>query len=118
MDGGSEKSISRMFLAALRRHFASGILVAVPVVVTVYVLYFLFQKVDGLLSPLLRQILGYSIPGMGLVATLALIVLAGILTHNVLGSRLYALSEILFIRTPLVRAIYGLIMYNAEAWRF
>jgi len=108
MDAGDKKSFWRMFLATLRRHFMRGVLVTVPVVVTVYVLYFLFQKIDGLLSPLLARLLGYSIPGMGLVVTLALIVLAGILTHySVFGTRLYALGEILFIRTPLVRAIYS-----------
>ncbi len=117
MDAGDNKSFGRLLLAALRRHFTGGILVIVPVVVTLYVLYFLFQKVDGLLSPVLRQLLGYSIPGMGLIATLSLIVLTGILIHySAFGSRLYALSEILFIRTPLVRAIYSAVKQLVEAF--
>jgi uncharacterized membrane protein len=119
MDTGGEKSFGRQLLAAVRRHFTGGVLVTVPVVVTLYVLYFLFQKVDGLLSPLLHRILGYSVPGMGLLATLLLIVLAGILIHqSPFGSRLYALGEILFIRTPLVRAIYSAIKQLVEAFTF
>ena len=113
MDAGEEKSFGRRFLEALRRHFAGGVLVIVPVVVTVSVLYFFFQKVDGLLSPLLRHVLGYSIPGMGIVATVMLIILAGVITHNV--SRLYELGELIFVRTPLVRAIYSAVKQLVEA---
>ena len=51
MDAGDRKSFGGRFLAAVRRHFTGGVLVTVPVVVTLYVLYFLFQKIDGLLSP-------------------------------------------------------------------
>jgi uncharacterized membrane protein len=117
MDAADKRSFGRRFLAAVRRHFTGGVLVTVPVVVTLYVLYFLFRKIDGLLSPLLREILGYSVPGMGLIATLSLIVLAGILIHHSpFGSRMYALGEILLIRTPLVRAIYSAVKQLVEAF--
>jgi len=115
MENGPHISISRRVLEALRRNFMGGVLVTVPVVVTVAVLYFLFQKVDGLLSPWLQKLLGYSVPGMGILATLLLILLAGALTRNVLGSRLYSIGEILFIRTPLVRAIYTAVKQLVEA---
>lgn len=117
MDAGEKKSFWRLFLSTARRHFMGGVLITVPVVVTLYVLYFLFQKIDGLLSPLLARVLGYSIPGMGLIATVSLIILAGILTHySAFGTRLYALGEILFIRTPLVRAIYSAVKQLVEAF--
>ncbi len=116
MDTGQETSFWRRVATTLRRHFTGGALVAMPVVVTLYVLWFLFEKIDGLLSPLLQGLLGYSVPGMGLLATLILIVLAGIVTHSVFGSRLYELGEILFIRTPLVRAIYTAVKQLVEAF--
>ncbi len=84
-----------------------GILVIVPLIITVVVLRFLFTKVDGILSPFITQALGYRIPGLGLVATIVLIFLAGFLTANVIGSRLFKVWEIFLIRTPLVRTIYG-----------
>ncbi len=96
----------RQILRTLQRVFVSGILVVVPVTVTVYVLFFLFQKLDGLLSPLFVKYLGYSIPGMGVLATLLLIFLVGVLARNVIGSRLFGLGELVFVRTPLVRAVY------------
>lgn len=97
---------SRHIFRTLQRVFVSGILVVVPVTVTLYVLYFLFQKVDGLLSPLFLKYLGYSVPGMGVLATLLLVLLIGILARNVIGSRLFGLGELVFVRTPLVRAVY------------
>ncbi|HWO57047.1 MAG TPA: DUF502 domain-containing protein [bacterium] len=96
----------RQILRTLQRVFVSGVLVVVPVTVTVYVLYFLFQKVDGLLSPILARYLQHQIPGMGLLATLLLIFLVGVIARNVLGSRLFGLGELIFVRTPLVRAVY------------
>lgn len=96
----------RQLFRTLRRVFVSGILVVVPVTVTLFVLYFLFQKIDGLLSPLFLKYLGFSVPGMGFLATLVLIFVIGIIVRNVIGSRLFGLGELVFVRTPLVRAIY------------
>jgi len=45
-------------------------------------LNFLFRKVDGILSPLMARLLGHSIPGLGLLATLLLIFLIGILAQT------------------------------------
>jgi uncharacterized membrane protein len=92
---------------ALRRYFLSGILVIVPLIITFMVLRFLFEGVDGLLSPIFTKLLKHHIPGLGLAATIVLIFIAGILTANVIGSRLFKFGEIFFIKTPLIRTIYG-----------
>ncbi|MCK4385694.1 MAG: DUF502 domain-containing protein [candidate division Zixibacteria bacterium] len=100
-------SIRQKLNTALRRYFLSGILVIVPLIITILVLRFLFRGIDGLLSPFLAELLGYKIPGLGVVATIILIFLAGLLTANVIGSRLFKIWEIFWIKTPLVRTIYG-----------
>ena len=100
-------SIRQKLNTALRRYFLSGILVIVPIIITIWVLRFLFGKIDGLLSPYLTEVLGYKIPGLGVVATIILIFLAGFLTASVVGSRLFKIWEIFWIKTPLVRTIYG-----------
>jgi uncharacterized membrane protein len=100
-------SIRQKLNTALRRYFLSGILVIVPLIITVWVLRFLFIRVDGLLSPFLTKLLGYNIPGLGVVATIILIFLAGFFTANVIGLRLFRIWEIFLIKTPLVRTIYG-----------
>lgn len=91
----------------LRRYFLSGILVTVPLIITYMVLRFLFTKVDGLLSPFIAGLIHYKVPGLGVAATIILIFLAGLLTANVIGSRLFKIWEIFLIKTPLVRTIYG-----------
>ncbi len=108
-------SIGRLILDTVRRMFVSGVLVIVPIIATVIVLNFLFHTVDGILSPVLERFLGYSIPGMGLLATILLILLAGALARNVIGSRLFSIGELLFIRTPLVRTVYSAAKQLVEA---
>jgi uncharacterized membrane protein len=100
-------SIRQKLNTALRRYFLSGILVIVPLIITIMVLRFLFENIDGLLSPLLTRLLKHHIPGLGLVATIILIFVAGFLTANVIGLRLFRIWEIFLIKTPLVRTIYG-----------
>ena len=100
-------SIREKLNTALRRYFLSGILVIVPLIITIWVLRFLFIRVDGLLSPFLTKLLGYNIPGLGVVGTVILIFLAGFFTANVIGLRLFRIWEIFLIKTPLVRTIYG-----------
>jgi uncharacterized membrane protein len=107
IDPPSQRSIGRTVIDTVRRMFVSGVLVTVPIIVTIIVLHFLFRQVDGILSPVLRRFLGYSIPGMGLIATILLILLAGAFARNVIGSRLFSIGELLFVRTPLVRTVYS-----------
>lgn len=114
-DPPSEKSLGRQFMETVRRMFISGIIVTVPIIVTVIVLTFLFEQVDGILEPIVRRLLGYSIPGMGLLATILLIMLAGLIARNVVGSRLFSFGELLFVRTPLVRAVYSAAKQLVEA---
>ena len=108
-------SIGRLILDTIRRMFVSGVLVIVPIIATVIVLNFLFHTVDGILSPILERFLGYSIPGMGLLATILLILLAGAFARNVIGSRLFSVGELLFVRTPLVRTVYSAAKQLVEA---
>ncbi len=89
-----------------RKHFISGLLVTVPIIVTFIVLRFLFSLLDGFLDPVVQRLLGYRIPGLGLVVTLIVIVLAGLISRNYFGARLYRLGDRALARMPLVRVIY------------
>ena len=71
----------------IKRYFLSGILVIVPLIITYVVLRFFLSAIDGILSPLLVRYLGYDIPGLGIVITIIIVFVAGILTRGVLGSR-------------------------------
>ncbi len=82
----------------LIKSFLNGCLVIVPTVATLYVVYLVFLKIDGLL--------GLRIPGLGFLVTIALITAIGALTTNVVGKRLVGLPDRLLTRLPLIKLIY------------
>jgi len=89
----------------LTNYFLQGLLFMVPLVVTVYVFFILFQKIDGLLR---IPIPGVGvIPGVGFVATILLIILIGFLVSNFLTKKIMLLLDSLFTRLPLVKLLYG-----------
>jgi uncharacterized membrane protein len=102
-------SFTGEFKKILRTRFIQGLLVVVPLILTFVLLRALVESIDGLLKPLIIGTLGhtYDFPFIGVIITALLIVLAGILTANVLGDRLVRLWERLILRIPLVRFIYG-----------
>lgn len=111
----SRQSIGRQILKTVQRTFVSGVLVTVPIILTWFVLEFLFRTLDGILKPLLTRLVGVEIPGMGLIATILVIFLAGVLVRNVVGSRVVGFGELLFVRTPLVRTVYSAAKQLVEA---
>ena len=96
----------------IRRYLITGLLVWVPLVITVWVLTFLVSTMDQtllLLPTALRpeHWLGYYIPGMGVVLTLLVVFLTGLFTANILGQRLVRFGERALARIPVVNSIYN-----------
>ncbi|HXF81615.1 MAG TPA: DUF502 domain-containing protein [bacterium] len=91
----------------LRTYFITGLIVFLPVAITISVLAWLFRVMDSLLGWLLPPLLGRDVPGLGLAASLVVIFLLGVLGTNVLGKRLVAFFERLLLRIPLARSIYS-----------
>ncbi len=99
----------------VKRHFVSGVLVVVPLILTYLVLKFLFEAVDGILQPILHAVLGYFVPGLGVVTTILLIILAGFFTRNIVGARFYRMGERVLVRMPIIRPIYSAAKQLLEA---
>ena len=95
------------FSKHLRRVFAAGLLILIPVVITYLVLKILFDAIDGVLNPTIVGLTKREIPGLGLIALIVLIYLSGLLSANLLGRKLIGFSQSLLLRTPIVRAIYS-----------
>lgn len=96
----------------IRRYFIAGLLVWLPIWVTYVVIKFLFDLMDGTLALLPEkyqpdQLIGIHIPGLGLVFTLIILFVTGILATNFIGHRLIALWEKLLSRIPLIRSIHS-----------
>ena len=82
----------------LTRYFIEGLLFLGPVVATVYVVYVVFVKVDGIFK--------FQIPGLGFLVTLLVILTIGFLTSNFLTGRITVYIDRLFRRLPLVKMLY------------
>ena len=96
----------------IRRYFITGLLVWVPIVITVWVLSFLVGTMDQtllLLPSAFRPetLLGFYIPGIGAVLTLLVIFLTGVFAANILGQRLVRYWERVLARIPVVNSIYN-----------
>jgi uncharacterized membrane protein len=92
----------------LRTYFFAGLLVLIPLVVTIGILSWLFNLLDGFLGPYIYDWLGRPMPGLGLIATLVLIFLIGVITTNIIGRRLMGAVDEALHRIPLVRSIYSM----------
>src|SRR6266487_417627 len=91
----------------LQRLFFTGLVVVVPLWGTFLILMTLFRTLDSALSDLLGPAVSSSIPGLGLLTLLLLILLVGGLASNFLGSRLIKISEAAVLGIPGIRAIYS-----------
>lgn len=109
---GKEKVRGR-FLTHLFHKLEAGLLVIVPLGITLFVLRFLFNLADGILAPLIRQgerfLFGreYYLPGLGVAVGIVVIYLSGLLATNILGRRLLHRWDAFLHRIPLVKSIYS-----------
>jgi uncharacterized membrane protein len=96
----------------LRRYLVAGLLIWIPVGVTILVLKVLLDLMDELLFlvPVAYRpetLLGFRIPGLGAVLALIVLFLTGVLAANLLGRQLVFWYEAVLDRIPLVRTVYG-----------
>lgn len=91
----------------LRRSFIAGFFVTVPLFISVAAFVWLFGIVDGLTTPMSERLLGRHIPGLGIAATAAGILLVGAVASNVLGKRVLQRAESYLLRVPVFRTIYA-----------
>jgi len=96
----------------VKRYFVTGLLVWVPLGITLWVLSLLIGTMD--MSLLLLPVawrpeawLGVSIPGLGMILTLLVIFLTGLATANIMGQKLVDFWESLLLRIPVVKTIYN-----------
>jgi uncharacterized membrane protein len=99
-------------VSRIRNYFLTGLIVAGPVLVTVWLVWWFVTWVDNWVRPFIPQAyrpetyLPIDIPGFGLVIAFVALTLLGFLTANLVGSKLIGLGENLLSRMPIVRPIY------------
>jgi uncharacterized membrane protein len=101
-----------------KNYFLSGILVVVPVVITILVLRAIFTFLDELLLPYLMPQLGYWVPGIGIIITFLAIYIIGILVTNFIGRKFVSLGEKFVLNIPVAKSIYGSVKQIMETFSF
>ncbi len=99
-------------MSRVRKYFITGLLVVVPLYMSVYVLVLIVKLMDGIFNILPQaiqpdNILHFHIPGLGIIFTALIVLVAGVLTQNLLGRKLIGWGESLLARVPIFRLIYN-----------
>lgn len=103
----------------LRNYFFTGLFVLLPMVISLKLIFWGFEATDAILGDFInRHLLGRlqqfhlnvpKIPGIGLIALLALITVTGVFARNYLGKKLIAFGESVLKRIPVLNSVYNLI---------
>jgi uncharacterized membrane protein len=99
-------------MSRVRTYFLTGLVVAGPVAVTLWLIWWFVTWVDGLVRPFIPKMyrpetyLPIQVPGLGLIIAFVALTLLGFLTANLIGRKLVDLGEGLLSRMPIVRPIY------------
>ena len=114
----SQKNIRTPFVAKLRNYFITGVVVLIPIGITLYLTLFLI-KISSKLIP--KEInpnnyLPFSIPGLEILLSIIFIIFIGWLSLSFLGKRLLKLVNDLFKRIPILRTIYSSILQMTETF--
>ncbi|MGH8707821.1 MAG: DUF502 domain-containing protein [Burkholderiales bacterium] len=96
----------------MRKYFITGLLIWIPLVITLWVLDLIVVTLDQsllLLPPQWRteSFLGFHVPGLGVILTLVIVFVTGVLATNFLGVRLLQLWNAILHRIPVVNSIYS-----------
>ena len=91
----------------LRRSFLTGMVVTVPLLITVVTLVWFFRFIDGVARPLSVAVLGREVPGLGVLMTAAFILLTGAVATNVIGRRVLQRTEMWLLSVPLFKTVYA-----------
>lgn len=114
----------------MKKYFITGLLIWVPLGITFWVLALIVRSMDQTLTLLPHaiqpeQLMGFYLPGLGMVLTLLVIFLTGLVTTNIIGQKLVRFWESVLARIPIVKSLYyavkqvsdTLFSHNGEAFR-
>lgn len=101
------------FGARLRRYFFTGIVVTVPITITLWSAWWFLLFVDGFVAKIIpeefnpNRFLPFEIPGLGLVITVVFFTVIGFSTRNFIGRLIIRMSEFIVLRMPIVNSVYN-----------
>ncbi|MBI5150540.1 MAG: DUF502 domain-containing protein [Candidatus Omnitrophica bacterium] len=96
----------RNFLSHARMYIFRGLLAIIPLGLSIIVIRIIYVVIDRRIIDALAKVIGYRIPGLGIILVLVLLYFLGLVTSNVLGRRLFHVFENIFQRIPLIKTTY------------
>lgn len=106
----------RNIFGAILGYFFQGLLFLAPIGITAYIIYLSFIYIDGLLDNYIEDILGFNLPGLGILILLVFISIIGFLGSTFIFRPLIIFLERFITRTPLIKLIYTSIKDLLEAF--
>lgn len=100
----------------LKVRLITGFFVTVPAVVTAWILWVFWSGIDDIFSPMYTRILGRSVPGLGFLTAVAMILLMGIVARNVVGRRVLIWTESIMVKVPLFGRLYPSVKILVDAF--
>jgi uncharacterized membrane protein len=111
MSTDTEKNADSAFSKHLRTRLVSGVLVLIPLAITLFILNVFLSSLTSFVRPLLRSWLGelpeYVLTLIALSVTVLLIYFVGLITTHIIGRRMIHLGEMLLMKLPIVKSVYS-----------
>ncbi|GAB6184095.1 DUF502 domain-containing protein [Thermodesulfovibrio hydrogeniphilus] len=103
--------------ATFKRKFIAGLIVTIPIAISIFILVQLFKIVDGLLGPIYDYIFGRHIAGLGFITALLIVFVVGIVSTNVFGKKILdQLEKLLFLKIPVFKSLYSSLKQLIDAF--
>ncbi len=99
-----------------KRKFLAGLIVTIPVVITIFVIVGIFKFVDGILGPLFDLMLGEHVAGLGFISAVLIVFIVGIVSTNVFGKKILNIVDNIFLRIPVFKSIYTAVKQLVDAF--
>ena len=109
------ESFWRRFIKKLRAVVIAGLVVTVPIGITIWIFIWLFTEIDKLLRPYVTKIFGHEIVGVGFAVIVALVLIIGLIATNVIGKRIVRWGEKMLSKVPVTRSIYVALKQIAQS---
>lgn len=94
------------YLVHLKNRFLKGLFIILPISLTLWILYRIFMFLDNLIGPLIYNLIGTRIHGLGVIVVIELVIIIGVFGSNYIGKALTQGLEKLFESVPVVKSIY------------
>jgi uncharacterized membrane protein len=104
------------FFQHLKAYIFRGFLAVIPLGLSYLLIRFLYIAVDTRVAGIIEKVIGFNIPGLGILLVLVLLYLLGLVASNWMGKRVFALIERVTRRIPLIKSIYTLGKQLADAF--